>query len=413
MTNATRVPLKWCLDSLRDGTHGTFQRISGGIPLLSAKNISSGRLVISDEESTISEQDYEAINRNGYLATGDVLLSIVGSIGNVALFDSDERIAFQRSVAVLRPSRGLDPRYLMYQLMSPDVQTQLACAVKLSAQGGVYLGDVGQVLVRLPSERQQAAIVRFLDAETGRLDALLSTKNRQLELLGEKRKAIIATAVTRGLDPKVELRDSGVPWLGETPKHWDIERARWLFRERDERGEPELPLMEVSIANGVSVREFSDERIEATAADFNSYKVARRNDIAFNKMRMWQGAVGVSPTDGLVSPDYVVAEPTGSMLPDYSGLLLRTEALSAECGRRSHGLTWDRLRIYWDEFREIQLPLPPTAEQQAIVAHIARETAKLDAVRAATERTISLLKERRSALIAAAVTGQLDVGAAA
>lgn len=282
-----------------------------------------------------------------------------------------------------------------------------------AAQPGVSAEEVSNVLLAVPPLAEQRAISFYLRSETARLDELVAAKQRVLDLLAEKRKAIIATAVTRGLDPMVKLRDSGVPWLGEIPAHWETERARWLFRERDERGVPDLPLMEVSIAFGVSVREFSDERIETTAADFNSYKVARRNDIAFNKMRMWQGAVGVSPTDGLVSPDYVVAEPTGSMLPEYSGLLLRIEALSAECGRRSHGLTWDRLRIYWDEFREIQLPLPPTAEQQAIVDHIARETAKLDAVRSATERTIALLKERRSALIAAAVTGQLDVGAAA
>jgi type I restriction enzyme S subunit len=207
----------------------------------------------------------------------------------------------------------------------------------------------------------------------------------------------------------VKLRDSGVPWLGEIPAHWEIERARWLFRERDQRGNPELPLMEVSIANGVSVREFSDERIETTAADFNTYKIARKDDVVLNKMRMWQGAVGISPTDGLVSPDYVVAEPVGAILPEYAGLLFRTAEFSAECGRRSHGLTWDRLRIYWDEFREIETPLPPASEQSAIVDHVMRETGKLDAVRAATERTIALLKERRSALIAAAVTGQLDL----
>jgi type I restriction enzyme S subunit len=304
-----------------------------------------------------------------------------------------------------------DPEYLRYLLefLSPLFHVHAG----KSAVPGVDRNDIHTIPVALPGQEQQRRIAALIGCETRRIDGLLAAKQRGLDLLAEKRKAIIAMAVTRGLDPKVKLRDSGVPWLGEIPAHWEIERARWLFRERDVRGEPDLPLMEVSIANGVSVREFSDERIETTAADFNSYKVARKNDIAFNKMRMWQGAVGVSPTDGLVSPDYVVAEPTGAMLPDYSGLLLRIEALSAECGRRSHGLTWDRLRIYWEEFREIKLPVPPATEQQAIVEHIARETAKLDAVRAATERTITLLKERRAALIAAAVTGQLDVGAVA
>jgi len=126
-------------------------------------------------------------------------------------------------------------------------------------------------------------------------------------------------------------------------------------------------------------------------------------------MRMWQGAVGVASQDGLVSPDYVVAAPTGPLAPEYAGLLFRTEIFSAECARRSHGIVWDRLRLYWEGFREIELPLPPADAQREIVAYAAEETARLDALRLSTERSIALLKERRAALIAAAVTGQIDV----
>lgn len=126
-------------------------------------------------------------------------------------------------------------------------------------------------------------------------------------------------------------------------------------------------------------------------------------------MRMWQGAVGIAPEDGLVSPDYTVAEPIGSLSSAFSGHLFRTEIFSAECARHSHGIVWDRLRLYWDGFRDIIVPLPPIEEQNAIVAFIHRETTKLDDLRASAERTIGLLKERRSALITAAVTGQIEV----
>jgi len=181
-----------------------------------------------------------------------------------------------------------------------------------------------------------------------------------------------------------------------------------LFSDRDERGEPTLPLLEVSINQGVVRREFSEERIESTAADFNTYKVARRGDIVFNKMRMWQGAVGVAPEDGLVSPDYTVATPKGELTPEYAGCLFKTAMFSAECARQSHGIVWDRMRLYWEGFRDIVVPVPDPDEQRAIVAHVATETRKLDALRVATERTIALLKERRAAVIAAAVTGELN-----
>jgi type I restriction enzyme S subunit len=267
--------------------------------------------------------------------------------------------------------------------------------------------------VLLPPDSQQRAIADYLDRETARIDALVAAKERVLALLAEKRRALITRAVTRGLNPNVPMKDSGIPWLGEIPAHWETRKVAWLFRERDERGEPELPLLEVSINSGVVLREFSDERIESTAADFNTYKVARRGDVVFNKMRMWQGAVGVAPEDGLVSPDYVVAAPKGSLTSAYAQLLFRTAAFSAECARHSHGIVWDRLRLYWEGFRDIEAPLPPTQEQVDIVESIETKTRGLDALSASIELTIALLKERRSALIAAAVTGQIDVPACA
>jgi len=297
--------------------------------------------------------------------------------------------------------------YWLLQTLRLDEGTDEAAVPGLNRETA-YSRDV-----LVPPLAQQRAIADYLDRETARLDALVAAKERVLGLLAEKRRALITRAVTRGLDPRAPLRDSGISWLGEIPAHWETRRAAWLFRERDERGETELPLLVVSINAGVVLREFSDERIESTAEDFNTYKVARRGDVAFNKMRMWQGAVGVAPQDGLVSPDYVVAEPAGAFSPEFAGLLFRTQMFSAECARRSHGIVWDRLRLYWEGFREIELPLPSAGAQCEIVALIAREAAKLDAVRLATERSLALLKERRAALIAAAVTGQLDVGAVA
>ena len=261
--------------------------------------------------------------------------------------------------------------------------------------------------VAIPPVPRQQKIADFLDRETARLDALIAAKERLLRLLVEKRQALITQAVTLGLNSDVPLRDSGITWLGQIPAHWATCRIAWLFLERDERCEPELPLLEVSINSGVVLREFSDDQIETTASDFNSYKVARRGDVVFNKMRMWQGAVGIAPENGLVSPDYTVATPVGPMMPEYSGLLFRTEMFSAECARYSHGIVWDRLRLYWESFRDIIVSVPPMIEQSAIVAHISKETATLDSLRKAAERTIALIKERRAALISAAVTGQI------
>jgi type I restriction enzyme S subunit len=346
----------------------------------------------------------------------DEPLILLGEDG-APFFDKTKPVAFyitdkiwvNNHIHVLRIRSDFEPRFVVHCLNATDYGP----LVEGSTRDKLTQDKMGSIKLPAPSLSQQQLIADFLDRETARIDALIAAKERLLELLAEKRRALITRAFTRGLDREVSLRDSGIPWLGEIPEHWEVRRIAWLFCERDHRGEPELPLLVVSINFGVVLREFSDERIESTAADFNSYKVARRGDIVFNKMRMWQGAVGVAPEDGLVSPDYIVAAPTGSLLPEYAELLFRTQAFSAECARHSHGIVWDRLRLYWDGFRDITVPLPPANEQAEIVNYVSSETDMIKSLGDATEKTILLLKERRAALIAAAVTGQIDLGGTA
>ncbi|MEW5708607.1 MAG: restriction endonuclease subunit S [Pseudomonadota bacterium] len=347
---------------------------------------------------------------------GDVIISTVRTYlqAIAPIRQPPANLIVSTGFAVVRPRADLfDAQYCKYALREPEFLAEVERRSVGVSYPAINASDLASIPVHIHELSRQRAIADYLDRETARIDALIAAKERLLALLAEKRRALITRAVTRGLDPQAPLRDSGIPWLGQIPAHWEVRKVAWLFRERDQRSYPDLPLLEVSINDGVVLREFADDRIEATAADFSTYKVARCGDVVFNKMRMWQGAVGVAPEDGLVSPDYVVAQPTGALSSEYAGFLFRTAAFSAECARRSHGIVWDRLRLYWEGFRDIEIQVPPLDEQRAIVEHITRETAKIDAVRAATERTIALLKERRAALIAAAVTGQIDVEAAA
>ncbi|MBE9485147.1 MAG: restriction endonuclease subunit S, partial [Bacteroidetes bacterium] len=219
---------------------------------------------------------------------------------------------------------------------------------------------------------------------------------------------LISRAITRGLDPDAPLKPSGYAWLGDIPAHWEVGRCAILFKEIDERNEPDLPLLNVSLNTGVTLRVFSDNKIESVAADFSTYKVARKGNLVFNKMRFWQGAVGIAPEDGLTSPDYTVAEFGPGLNADYIELLFRIPQFIMEVRRYSHGIVDDRLRLYWDGFKNLRIPLPPLSEQKLIVGHLADERAKTAAIETALQNSIVLLKERRSALITAAVTGQIE-----
>jgi type I restriction enzyme S subunit len=281
-----------------------------------------------------------------------------------------------------------------------------------SAVPGIDRADIHTIPVAVPPLATQRAIADYLDRETSRLDGLVAAKERVLGLLAEKRRALITRAVTRGLDPCTPLRDSGIHWLGEIPVHWELKRAKWLFRERDERPTTgEEVLLSLRMERGLVPHNEVSEK-QTRAEELIGYKKTSLNEIVINRMRAASGLVAVSPQDGLVSPDYAVFQVVPGIDPQYFTHLFKTELLQAVFRSESTGLGTGSsgfLRLYSDSFLSLWLPCPPHREQRAILQYVADETSKLDALRAATERTIALLKERRAALIAAAVTGQLAV----
>jgi len=278
-----------------------------------------------------------------------------------------------------------------------------------AAQPGLAADVISRLRIPVPPLNEQRTIASYLGRETKRLDELVHAKEGLLELLAEKRRALIASAVIRGLNPMTRLRNSGITWLGLVPEHWELERAKWLFTERDQRsttGEEEM--LTVSHITGVTPR--SEKNVNMFEAESNEgCKLCQPGDLIINTLWAWMGAMGTARVPGMVSPAYNVYIPNERLIPDYVDALVRIPVFAQEAIRFSKGVWSSRLRLYPEGLYEIWLPVPPLAEQHAIVAHIATETAKLDKLRASAERTIALLKERRSALITAAVTGKLQI----
>jgi type I restriction enzyme, S subunit len=310
---------------------------------------------------------------------------------------------------VTKPVRDVDGKFLLYAILSEGFISLVNSYTFGSKMPRADWDLIGSVSVPVPPLAEQRVIAKYLDQETGRLDALVAAKERWLELLAEKRRALITCAVTRGLNPAAPLRDSGFPWLGQVPKHWRVERSKWLFKERDERiDNDDGEMLTVSHITGVTKRSEKDVNMfEAETTE--GYKICKKGDLAVNTLWAWMGAMGIAPCDGIVSPAYNVYTPGQEMDAGYVEALVRMPVFAQEIIRYSTGVWSSRLRLYPEGFFEAWLPVPPLAEQRTIVAHIASATAKLDGLRAAAERTITLLKERRAALIAAAVTGKIQI----
>ena len=318
-------------------------------------------------------------------------------------------------LALLRPHEAeLSGRFLLRCLQAKVLRLQLELATNGVTRFGLPKSEIGAMRLPVPPLEHQLAIADFLDHETARMDALVMAKQRVLDILAEKRKAIVATAVTRGLDPKVRLRDSGVPWLGEIPEHWKTKRMKYLFRLVADKAplDNDFELLSLYTDIGVKPRRELEERGNK-ASTTDEYWLVQPGDLIVNKLLAWMGAFGVSSYSGVTSPAYDILRPQAAVEPFYYHHLFRCGVATTEVRARSYGIMDMRLRLYFDRLGDMYVPCPDFEEQQAIVEYIAHETARIDAVRAATERTIELLKERRSALIAAAVTGQIDVGAAA
>jgi len=276
----------------------------------------------------------------------------------------------------------------------------------------VNAGQIGNFQLASPPIREQTTIATFLDRETRKIDALIAEQEKLLALLAEKRQATISHAVTKGLNPGVPMKDSGVAWLGEVPEHWETIRLGALFREVSEPGNEELPLLSVSIHDGVSDKELDEKEMDRKVTrsdDRSKYKAVSPGDLTYNMMRAWQGGFGSVLVEGMVSPAYVVARPTREFSTSLIEQQLRTPNAVTEMKRHSRGITDFRLRLYWEEFKTICVALPPKSEQDEILLFIESESFRMNALADEANHSIALLKERRSALIAAAVTGQIDV----
>lgn len=347
---------------------------------------------------------------------GDIIISTVRTyLQAIATIEKPPKnLIVSTGFAVVRPNvTMLGQGFGKYTLRSPKFLAEVEMRSVGVSYPAINASDLGNILIYLPSLNKQHTIADFLDCETARLDKLIAIKKRLLVLLAEKRRALIAQAVTRGLNADVPMRDSGIECLGKISVNWDIRRAKLLFQESNNLTETGMEtLLSLRMERGLIPHNDVSEK-EIPSNELIGYKIVEPNQVVINRMRASIGLIALVPRYGLVSPDYAVFNVLKGANPEYFTLLFQTSLLQTIFRSESKGLGTGSsgfLRLYSEDFLSIKLPLPPLEEQKAIVAYIKTETKKLDLLKAATERTISLLKERRASLIAAAVTGQIAVG---
>lgn len=289
---------------------------------------------------------------------------------------------------------------------------------------------VGSIEMPAPSPEEQIQVIFAVDRETTRIDALIAKKTRFIELLKEKRHALIDHAVTKGLNSEAPIRNSGVEWLGEIPAHWLVAQL----------GKISIARCDGPFGSGLKSEHYQADGVRVVRLQNIGWASFKDGNEAFISHQHWQDVLGcgheVLPNDILIGglgdeknplgracvaptnlgPAMVKADcyrfrlDTSRANPDFIALALSATA-RAECGYLATGATRDRLNLGLASARVV--PLPPLNEQAEIVAALNRDTARIDLLTEKTQRSIDLLKERRAAFITAAVTGQIDLREAA
>lgn len=318
---------------------------------------------------------------------------------------------------VLTPSHDVDGRYLYYVTVShPFRKLGEASMTGAAGQKRVTEEFVRNFRLPLPSLDEQCAIAQFLDRETVRLDSLVAAKERMLRLLAEKRRALITLAVTRGIDPDVRLRDSGMVSLHSTPAHWDVTRLKFLLTAPPTYGANEAALEDnqsfprfVRITDIEPQGTLRDDTFKSLPPELAKPYLLEDGDVLFARSGATVGKAFIySPSWGVACfAGYLIrcrCDPS-KLLPEFLFAYAQAEPYWLQVRESTIQATIQNFSA--ERYGNLTVPVPSIYEQKEIVAHIRAEVAKLDAVRVSTEYTISLLKERRAALIAAAVTGQL------
>lgn len=325
-------------------------------------------------------------------SSGDVVMSTVRpylrAVAQVP--EETDTLVFSTGFAVLSPRADqITSRYLYWAMQSDPFVAEATRWSNGVSYPAINADDLLRIKLPLPPREQQERLASYLDVETAKIDRLITKQRELLDLLVERETAR-RNRLLDGVDGKRI-------------------RLRWLLSPSRVRAIGDEKVLSVYRDYGVIPKSSRSDNFNKTPEDLSNYLVVRVGDLVVNKMKAWQGSLGVSEFDGIVSGDYEVLRPsTNDLNLEFLHYLLRSRRFVNEYALRSKGVRPSQWRLYWQELAEIEIPLPPLAEQRGIVAAIDESRAN-EAALDAGERMIELLQERRSALITAAVTGQIEV----
>ena len=425
------VPANWILTPLKylallnprkSGYNGDTEQLCSFVPMDKLKT----GVVQLDEKRSIEE----VMGSYTYFEDGDVLqakvtpcfenknIAIAKGLTNGIGFGSSE-------INVLRPYHGVNTAYLYYRVQEDSYMD--FCTSSMIGAGGlkrVPTDVINNFKVATPEIFEQTQIARFLDHETARIDALIEEQQRLIELLKEKRQAVISHAVTKGLDPTVPMKDSGMEWLGEVPAHWELTTVKHVVKDMSQgwspqcdnypAGDGEWGVLKVGCVNGGTFNPAENKRLP-DELEPNAKLAIKQGDLLISRANtrdlVGSAAVAVNDYPRLMLCDkiYRLRLNVQRMTPEALALYLGSSAPRSQIELVASGASDSMQNISQSVVMNMPLPLPPVGEQEVILRFLDNTLKRFNELIEDVTVQRCLLQERRSALISAAVTGKIDV----
>ena len=402
-----------------DGPHETPKFEDDGVPFLSAESVKDLKLDFARKRGFISRTLHEQYSRKYVPERGDIYMVKSGATtGALAIVETDEEFNIWSPLAAIRCRKDLCfDRFVFYAMQSEFFQRSVELSWSFGTQQNIGMGVIENLFIARPPVTEQKQIAAFLDYETAKIDALIAMQQQLIALLGEKRQAVISHAVTNGLNPDAPMRDSGVQWLGEVPEHWTTSRIGWL-----------CPYLSYGFTNPMPTTDEGPHMLTAADISFEGvlYDTARRtSQSAFNDLSgkskplagdvlvTKDGSLGrVTAYDGerpvCISQSVALLRPDTRVVdPKFLALALSGADYQSKMIFDAGGTTIKH--IYISILAKMNFWFPGLDEKAKIVTAAAQRTDKMDELIDAATEAAELLRERRTALISAAVTGKIDV----
>lgn len=364
----------------------------------------------STEKVYISKESYDFLN-NSNLFGGEIILPNIGSIGDAYLVPSDlyKKMSLAPNAIMFRTNQS--DKFFYYYFLCDAGSNQLKEIAASTAMPKFNKTQLRQLNVVEPPLSEQQAIAAYLDEICGEIDSLISIQEEMISELFAYKQSVITEAVTKGLDKKAKMKNSGVEWIGDIPEEWEVTKFKNLFQiKKDIAKRTGLDVLSVT-QKGLKIKDLSKNEGQL-AKDYSNYQLVHKNDFVMNHMDLLTGFVDLSRYEGVTSPDYRTFKTKDTSLVDNNYFLKIFQIcywtrLFYNLGQGVSNL--GRWRLPAEQQKEFMLPLPPLPVQQAIATYLDEKTSQIDSLIALKQSKIESLKEYKKSIIYEYVTGKKRV----